>query len=77
MGIEEQKKLTDGKGWKFVKNYAKEKKEQITTKAKNIAGGVNVVTSKILDVVTPTTVKKVSEKIQKIKDKKKRGPRDE
>ena len=35
--IEDQKKLTDGKGWKFVKeSYAKEKKEQITTKAKNV-----------------------------------------
>ena len=47
MDIEAQKKLTDNKGWKFVKAYAKEKKEQITTKAKNIAGGVNVVIKKI------------------------------
>ena len=47
MGIEEQKELTDGKGWKFVKDYAKEKKEQITTKAKNIAGGVEVVIKKL------------------------------
>ena len=45
--IQDQKKLTDGKGWKFVKEYAKEKKEQLTTKAKNIAGGVNVVIKKI------------------------------
>ena len=30
-----------------------------------------------VDVLTPGTYKKVSEKIQKIKDKKKRGPRDE
>ena len=27
MGIEEQTELTDGKGWKFVKDYAKEKKK--------------------------------------------------
>ena len=43
MHLEDQKKLTDGKGWKFVKEYAKEKKEQLTTKSKNIAGGVEVV----------------------------------
>jgi|10_taG_2_1085330.scaffolds.fasta_scaffold109636_1 hypothetical protein len=30
-----------------------------------------------VDTLTPTTVKKVREKIQKSKDKKKRGPRDE
>ena len=48
MDIEDQKKLTNDKGgWKFVKNYAKEKKKQITTKAKNIAGGVNVVIKKL------------------------------
>ena len=47
MHIEDQKKLTDNKGWKFVKDYAKEKKEQITTKAKNIAGGVDVVIKKL------------------------------
>jgi hypothetical protein len=47
MHLEDQKKLTDGKGWKFVKEYAKEKKKQITTKAKNIAGGVEVVINKL------------------------------
>ena len=45
--LKHQSDLTDGKGWKFVKKYAKEKKEQLTTKAKNIAGGVNVVIKKI------------------------------
>ena len=40
MHLEDQKKLTNNKGWKFVKDYAKEKKEQITTKAKNIVGGI-------------------------------------
>jgi len=30
-----------------VKDYAKEKKKQITTKAKNIAGGVEVVIKKL------------------------------
>ena len=38
--LSNQKKLTNGKGWKFVKDYAKEKKEQITTKIKNVAGGI-------------------------------------
>jgi len=38
--LSNQKKLTKGKGWKFVKNYAKDKKEQITTKAKHIMGGI-------------------------------------
>ena len=47
MHLQDQKKLTDGKGWKFVKEYAKEKKEQLTTKAKNIAGGVEVVINKL------------------------------
>jgi len=47
MGIEEQKELTKNIGWKFVKDYAKEKKKQITTKAKNIAGGVEVVIKKL------------------------------
>ena len=48
MDIEDQKKLTNDKGgWKFVKNYAKEKKEQITTKAKNVLGGVDVVVKKL------------------------------
>ena len=45
--LKAQEKLTDGKGWKFVKNYAKEKKEQLATKAKNIAGGVDVVIKKL------------------------------
>ena len=45
--LKDQEQLTKGKGWKFVKDYAKEKKEQITTKAKNIAGGVNVVIKKL------------------------------
>ena len=52
MHIEDQKKLTDNKGWKFVKDYAKEKKEQITTKAKNIAGGVEGIKA------TPAVIKK-------------------
>jgi len=38
--LKDQKKLTNGKGWKFVKDYAKEKKEQITTKVGNIVGGI-------------------------------------
>ena len=40
MHLEDQKKLTNNKGWKFVKDYAKEKKEQITTKAKNVIEGI-------------------------------------
>jgi len=45
--LKAQEKLTDGKGWKFVKNYAKEKKKQITDKVKNVAGGVDVVIKKL------------------------------
>ena len=45
--LKTQEKLTNGKGWKFVKNYAKEKKEQFTTKAKNVLGGVDVVVKKL------------------------------
>ena len=46
--LKDQKKLTAGKGWKQVfVDYGQEKKKQITTKAKNIAGGVNVVIKKL------------------------------
>ena len=46
--LKDQEKLTDGKGWKkVIIDYGKEKKEQITTKAKNIVGGVNVVIKKL------------------------------
>ena len=55
--IEDQKKLTDGKGWKTIKTFSREKPYKI----------VKDVASKVLDVVTPTTLKKVREKIQKIK----------
>ena len=47
MHLEDQKKLTNNKGWKFVKDYAKEKKKQITTKVKDIKGGVDVVIKKL------------------------------
>ena len=55
--IEDQKKLTDGKGWKAIKTFSREKPLKV----------VKDVASKVLDVVTPTTLKKVREKIQKIK----------
>ena len=45
--LKAQEKLTNSKCWKFVKNYAKEKKEQLTTKAKNVLGGVDVVVKKL------------------------------
>ena len=47
MDINQQKSLTKGKGWKFVKDYGKEKKEQITTKAQNVWGGIKA-TPKVL-----------------------------
>ena len=65
--IQDQKKLTEGKGWKNEKIFTRESPYKV----------VKDVASKVVDVLTPTTVKKVREKIQKIKDKKKRGPRDE
>ena len=51
--INHQKSLTNGKGWKFVKDYAKDKKEQITTKVKNIVGGIKA---------TPAAIKKTFKK---------------
>ena len=66
MDTKDQKKLTEGKGW-GVLNFTRESPYK----------AVKDVASKVVDVLTPTTVKKVREKIQKIKDKKKRGPRDE
>ena len=40
MHIEDQKKLTDNKGWKFVKDYAKAKKDEIKDKVTNIVEGI-------------------------------------
>jgi len=40
MHIEDQKKLTDNKGWKFVKDYATEKKKEIKDKVTNIVEGI-------------------------------------
>ena len=65
--IQDQKKLTEGKGWKNEKIFTRESPYKV----------VKDVASKVVDVLTPTTLKKVRAKIQKIKDKKKRGPRDE
>jgi len=64
--LEKQKKLTDGKGWKGI-DFSREQPYKAVKDAVKTA----------VDTLTPTTVKKVREKIQKIKDKKKRGPRDE
>ena len=45
--LKDQEQLTGGKGWKqVIVDYGKEKKEQITTKAKNVLGGVDVVIKK-------------------------------
>ena len=51
--INQQKSLTNGKGWKFVKDYGKAKKEQITTKIKNIVGVIKA---------TPAAIKKTFKK---------------
>ena len=53
MDINKQKSLTGGKGWKFVKDYGKAKKAQITTKVKNIVGGIKA---------TPAAIKKTFKK---------------
>ena len=46
--LEDQKKLTDNKGWgKVLVEHAKEKIEEATTKAKNVWGGMKVVAKKI------------------------------
>ena len=55
MDINQQKSLTKGKGWKFVKDYGKAKKEQITTKVKNIVGGIKA---------TPAILKRTFKKDQ-------------
>ena len=55
MDINKQKSLTGGKGWKFVKDYGKAKKEQITTKVKNIVGGIKA---------TPAMLKRTFKKDQ-------------
>ena len=55
MDINKQKSLTKGKGWKFVKDYGKAKKEQITTKVKDIVGGIRA---------TPAIIKKTFKKDQ-------------
>ena len=46
--LEDQKKLTDNKGWKHViVSHAKEEAKKIKTKAQNVWGGVNVVINKL------------------------------
>ena len=55
MHLKAQKELTKGKGWKFLKDYGKAKKEQITTKVKNIVGGIKA---------TPAAIKKTLKKDQ-------------
>jgi len=47
MDIEKQKELTKNIGWKDVKKYAEEKKDEIKKKVTNIAGGVEVVIKKL------------------------------
>ena len=52
--LKHQKSLTSGKGWKNVLvDYGKAKKEQITTKVKNIVGGIKA---------TPAIIKKTFKK---------------
>ena len=52
--LNQQKNLTGGKGWKHVLiDYGKAKKEQITTKVKNIVGGIKA---------TPAAIKKTFKK---------------
>ena len=52
--LNQQKNLTNGKGWKNVLvDYGKAKKEQITTKVKNIVGGIKA---------TPAAIKKTFKK---------------
>ena len=52
--LNQQKNLTSGKGWKNVLvDYGKAKKEQITTKVKNIVGGIKA---------TPAILKKTFKK---------------
>ena len=46
--LEDQKKLTNNKGWaNVIVSHAKEKIEEATTKAKNVWGGVKVVAKKL------------------------------
>ena len=46
--LKHQSDLTDGKGWKEVLvEHAKKRVEQAKTKAKNVAGGVEVVVKKL------------------------------
>ena len=67
--LKKQKEKTDGKGWGVV-DFSRESPFKV----------VKDVAKKVIDTVTPGTVKKVKEFIKKAKDKKdkkKRGPRDE
>ena len=64
--LKKQKELTEGKGWKGI-DFSRESPYKVL---KDVA-------KKVWKDVQPGTLKQVREKIQKIKDKKKRGPRDE
>ena len=58
MDTKDQKKLTEGKGW-GVLNFTRESPYKV----------VKDVASKVVEALTPTTLKKVREKIQKIKSR--------
>ena len=62
--LKTQEKLTDGKGWKGI--------YKAITPSKKLKDKVTKIAKPFVDesVLIPTTVKKVKEKIQKIKDKK-------
>ena len=64
--LKKQKEKTDGKGWGVV-DFSRESPFKV----------VKDVAKKVWEDVQPGTLKNVREKIEKIKDKKKRGPRDE
>ena len=56
MHLEDQRKLTNNKGWKltkFAKDYGKAKIKQIKTKVENIVGGIKA---------TPAAIKKTFKK---------------
>ena len=78
----DQKKLTDGKGWKHEKIWARESPYKVVkdvikaiTPSKELKDKVKKIAKPFVD--ESVAIKHLTKVREKIKDKKKRGPRDE
>ena len=79
--LEKQKKLTEGKGWKGV-NFSREMPYKVIQDAVKAITPSKELKDKVKKIAKPfvdesVAIKHLTKVREKIKDKKKRGPRDE